>query len=100
MLATKLEVEVDHPLEMNEQTILVDGKPVAVRCSYVIESFINERVSANTPSGYTPTDLSTTLQQMFGDIAAEGTIENYFEAMPCEPRTSERLGVRGGHTNP
>jgi GntR family transcriptional regulator len=97
VLASKLEIAVGEPLEMNEQLILVDGKPVAVRCAYTVASFIAERVSDAAPQGgYTPTDLSSTLAQMFGGVAAEGTVENYFEAVACEPRTSERLDVKVG----
>jgi GntR family transcriptional regulator len=97
VLASRLEVELEEPLNMSEQLILVDGSPVALRCCYVVDSFVRERVEGQAPDGYTPTHLSATLAQMFGEVAATGTVENFFEAMACEPRTSERLGVKVGH---
>ncbi|MCW2604684.1 MAG: putative GntR-family transcriptional regulator [Pseudonocardiales bacterium] len=96
VLSAKLDVEPGEPLNMSEQLILVDDQPVAVRCCYVIDAFVQERVSAQWPDGYSPTDLSTTLSRMFGIVAETGTVENILEAMACEPRTSERLGVKVG----
>jgi GntR family transcriptional regulator len=96
VLASRLEVEVGDPLEMNEQLILVDGNPVALRCCYIVGSFISTPSGSWPPGGYAPADMTTALVQMFGPIAAEGTVENYLGAEACEPRTAERLGVGVG----
>ncbi|MCW2602457.1 MAG: putative GntR-family transcriptional regulator [Pseudonocardiales bacterium] len=97
VLAARLEIDEGDPVSMGEQLILVDGQPIAMRCAYLPLNLLQEIVDPMFPeSVYSPTDLATTLAGLFGEAAGEGTVENFFEAVPCEPRTSECLGVPVG----